>query len=183
VGTGASLPLGEDGGAAFWDKIFKDAADWGLTTFKLDHAQSNIPNLAQAQTDLLAADTWLTTMTNAAAKHGISKQYGGCVSSMFLHSVTLPSAASARVGPDYIPSARRPEGTCAALADGGGGELGAGVGSGEGRGSADRGVKGVFSPPPPPPPEHLLTSFHTVEVGGIWRSPTFSTIVMTPLAP
>ena len=95
VGTGASLPLGEDGGAAFWDKIFKDAADWGLTTFKLDHAQSNIPNLPQAQTDLLAADTWLTTMANAAAKHGISKQYGGCVSSMFLHSVTLPSAASA----------------------------------------------------------------------------------------
>lgn len=36
----------------------------GLMTFKLDHAQSNIPNLPQAQTDLLAADTWLTTMAN-----------------------------------------------------------------------------------------------------------------------
>ena len=115
IGQSASLPLGPDGGAAFWDRVFKDAADWGLTTFKLDHAQSNIPNLPQAQTDLSAADTWLTTMTNAAAKHGISKQFGGCVSSMFLHSVTLPSVKSARIGPDYIPSVTRPAGTCAAL--------------------------------------------------------------------
>ena len=30
-------------------------------------------------------------MTKMAEKHGISKQFGGCVSSMFLHSVTLPS--------------------------------------------------------------------------------------------
>ena len=33
VGTEASLPLGPDGGAAFWDQLFKDAADWGLMTF------------------------------------------------------------------------------------------------------------------------------------------------------
>ena len=52
-------------------------------------------------------------MTNAAAKHGISKQFGGCVSSMFLHSVTLQSVLSARVGPDYIPGASRAPGTCA----------------------------------------------------------------------
>ena len=55
-----------------------------------------VPNLPEAQTNLYAADTWLTTMTNVAAKHGISKQFGGCVSSMFLHSVTLPSVKSAR---------------------------------------------------------------------------------------
>lgn len=30
---------------------------------------------------------------------------------MFLHSVTLPSAHSARVGADYIPSQHRPIGT------------------------------------------------------------------------
>lgn len=52
-------------------------------------------------------------MTNAAAKHGVSKQFGGCVSSMFLHSVTLQSVLSARVGPDYIPGASRVPGTCA----------------------------------------------------------------------
>lgn len=74
---------------------------------------TTVPNLPEAQTDLYAADTWLTTMTNVAAKHGISKQFGGCVSSMFLHSVTLPSVKSARVGPDYIPSAARAPGTCA----------------------------------------------------------------------
>ena len=76
-----------------------------------------VPNLPEAQTNLYAADTWLTTMTNVAAKHGISKQFGGCVSSMFLHSVTLPSVKSARVGPDYIPGASRPPGTCATLPD------------------------------------------------------------------
>ena len=64
------------------------------------------------QRDLYTVDTWLTTMTNAAAKHGISKQFGGCVSSMFLHSVSLPSVHSARVGADYIPSAHRPPNTC-----------------------------------------------------------------------
>ena len=46
------------------------------------------------------------------------------------------------------------------------------------RGSADRGVKGVFDPP-----EHLLTSFHMILVGGIWRPPTFFTFVLTPLTP
>ena len=28
VEPGASLPLGPDGGAAFWDRLFQDAADW-----------------------------------------------------------------------------------------------------------------------------------------------------------
>ena len=96
----------------FWDSLFKNASDWGLTTFKLDHAQSQVPNMIVTQRDLYTVDTWLTTMTNAAAKHGISKQFGGCVSSMFLHSVSLPSVHSARVGADYIPSAHRPPNTC-----------------------------------------------------------------------
>jgi hypothetical protein len=117
IGKSASLPLGADGGRAFWDRIFRDAADWGLAVFKLDHAQSNIPNLPEAQTDLYATATWLSTMTEAAAKHGISKQFGGTVSSMFLHSVTLASVCSARVGPDYIPSAHRAPGTCAKATD------------------------------------------------------------------
>ena len=37
-----SLPLGPDGGTAFWDFLFKDAADWGLLAFKLDHAQQQV---------------------------------------------------------------------------------------------------------------------------------------------
>ena len=71
---------------------------------ELDHAQSNIPNLPEAQTDLLAADTWISTMTKMAEKHGISKQFGGCVSSMFLHSVTLPSVRRTPIAAPPLPS-------------------------------------------------------------------------------
>ena len=75
----------------------------GLAAFKLDHAQAQVPDMRITQRELNTVDTWLSTMTRAAAKHGISKQFGGAVSSMFLHSVTLPSVHSARVGEDYIP--------------------------------------------------------------------------------
>ena len=93
-----SLPLGPDGGAAFWNFLFKNAADWGLLTFKLDHTQTQVPDMNVTQNDVATVDTWLTTMTNTAAKHGVYKQFGGCVPAMMLHSVTLPSATTARVG-------------------------------------------------------------------------------------
>ena len=105
-----SLPLGPDGGAAFWDFLFRDAADWGLLAFKLDHAESQVPDMNVTQRELATVDTWLSTMANSAAKHGVYKQYGGCVPMMMLHSVTLPSALTARVGDDYIPGVSRPPG-------------------------------------------------------------------------
>jgi hypothetical protein len=73
----------------------------------------------------------------------------------------------------------------AADADGSGeldvGELGAvlkSLGRSARRAPQTEGVKGVFDPP-----EYLLTSFRTVLVGGIRRSPTDFTIVLTPLTP
>lgn len=57
IGSGASLPLGPDGGAAFWDRIFRDAADWGLTTFKLDHAQSNSESYSDERLCVLTRST------------------------------------------------------------------------------------------------------------------------------
>ena len=75
-----SLPLGTDGGTAFWDYLFKNAADWGLLTFKLDHTQTQVPDMNVTQNRVGTVDTWLTTMTDTAAKHGIYKQFGGtCV--------------------------------------------------------------------------------------------------------
>lgn len=94
------------------------ASTHSASAYCFSTATSTVPNLPEAQTNLYAADTWLTTMTSVAAKHGISKQFGGCVSSMFLHSVTLPSVKSARVGPDYIPGTSRPAGTCAMVPHG-----------------------------------------------------------------
>lgn len=107
-----SLPLGPDGGEAFWDFLFKNAADWGLLTFKLDHTQTQVPDMNVTQNKVGTVDTWLTTMTNTAAKHGVYKQFGGCVPAMMLHSVTLQSATTARVGDDYIPSRSRPKDVC-----------------------------------------------------------------------
>ena len=47
VGTEASLPLGPDGGAAFWNQLFKDAADWGLMTFS-EHTAATLRRHAAA---------------------------------------------------------------------------------------------------------------------------------------
>ena len=88
----------------FWDDLFLNSSKWGLLAFKLDHTQQQIPTMVATQSNVNAAGSyWLKTMTNAAAKHGIGKMYGGAVSSMFLHSTSLPSAFTARVGNDYIP--------------------------------------------------------------------------------
>jgi hypothetical protein len=51
-------------------------------------------------------------MAAAAARHGVDKQYGGHISSGFLHSDFLPNARTARVGADYIPARKRPPNTC-----------------------------------------------------------------------
>ena len=93
----ASLPLGEDGGEAFWDYLFKEQARLGLKLFKLDHTQQQVPDMNATQQSVGAVDTWLTTMANTAARYGIQKFYGGCVPSMILHSVTLPSAGECAI--------------------------------------------------------------------------------------
>ena len=103
VEKAGSLPLGDDGGAAFWDYLFKEAAAWGLGVVKLDHAQTQVPDMQVTQATIGTVDTWLTTMDEAASKYGIWKQFGGCVSNMMLHSVNVKSAVTARVGDDYIP--------------------------------------------------------------------------------
>ena len=59
-----------------------------------------------------ATAEWLRGMAMAAARHGVSKQYGGHLSSAFLHSTQLPNALTARCGPDYIPGSRRSADAC-----------------------------------------------------------------------
>lgn len=57
---------------------------------------------------------WLKDMAVAAASHGVTKQYGGHISSGFLHSVELPNAFVARVSDDYIPGVKRASDACSA---------------------------------------------------------------------
>jgi hypothetical protein len=65
-----------------------------------------------------ATEKWLRGMAIAAARHGVSKQYGGHISSGFLHSVQLPNANQARVSDDYIPSLKRPRNSCTNISSG-----------------------------------------------------------------
>jgi hypothetical protein len=51
-------------------------------------------------------------MVTAAALHGVHKQYGGHITSGFLHSTMLPTATHARVSDDYIPGLKRPADAC-----------------------------------------------------------------------
>ena len=109
----ASLPrAGSEGGRRFWDDLFKGMAAVGLDTYKLDHSQQQMPDMNYLLTTVGATAGWLADMANAAARHGVHKQYGGHISSGFLHSVQLPNAVVARVSVDYIPGLQRPEGSC-----------------------------------------------------------------------
>ena len=103
-----SLPTGTE----FWDSLWRNASEWGLQTFKLDHVQATIPDMNYTSRDVNAVESWLTLMTNSAYRHGIYKQYGGHYSGGVLHSVTLMGATVARVSDDYIPPMYRPKGSC-----------------------------------------------------------------------
>ena len=106
VEPAASLPQGE-GGDAFWDSLFHNMSAVGLRTFKLDHTQQQAPDMRATTNHVGATRGWLRGMALAAAKHGISKQYGGHIASAFLQATTLPNANVARVSDDYIPDVRR----------------------------------------------------------------------------
>jgi hypothetical protein len=108
VEPGGSLPTG----VAFWDALWRNASQWGLQTFKLDHVQETIPHMNYTSRDVNAVESWLTLMTESAYKHGIYKEYGGHYSGGVLHSVTLMGATVARVSADYIPGVLRPNGSC-----------------------------------------------------------------------
>ena len=109
----ASIPTpGTAGSRRFWEWLFSSMAAVGLQVYKLDHSQQQVPQTRYLLETPGAAATWMREMASAAAKHNITKQYGGHISSGFLHSAMLPNALTARVGPDYIPGLHRPQNAC-----------------------------------------------------------------------
>jgi len=82
------------------------------SSYKLDHSQQQMPAMAYLLTTPGSTASWLTDMATAAQRHGVAKQYGGHISSGFLHSVTLPNSNQARVSDDYIPGLTRPHNAC-----------------------------------------------------------------------
>lgn len=113
VESEASIPTpGSDGAARFWDALFGWMASVGLDTYKLDHSQTQQPNMRYLLTTPGSTETWLRTMAHAAARHGIHKMYGGHISSGFLHSTQLPNALTARISYDYIPELLRSKRAC-----------------------------------------------------------------------
>lgn len=112
----ASLPAaGDDGG--FWDWLFGSMAANGLFVYKLDHSQEQMPDMNYTLQNVGVTETWLRSMAEAAQKHGVNKQYGGHISSGFLHSLRLHNAHVARVSNDYIPGLRRLANACTVGAD------------------------------------------------------------------
>jgi hypothetical protein len=110
VEPSASLPMGAN--STFWDWLFARMVGVGLRVYKLDHAQQQAPAMNATMRHLGATADWLKAMADAAARHGVDKQYGGHMSSAFLHSTLLPNAVAARVSDDYIPDLARPRGAC-----------------------------------------------------------------------
>ena len=111
VEDAASLPVGA---TAFWDWLFRGMAAVGLRVYKLDHTQTQMPAMEATMRHLGVTAAWLRAMADAAARHGVDKQYGGHLSSAFLHSTTLPNALTARVSDDYIPGLNRSTDACTA---------------------------------------------------------------------
>ena len=79
----ASLPAVN---STFWDWLFAGMAANGLGVYKLDHTQQQMPNMNYTMRNLGVTEAWLRGMADAAARHGVDKQYGGHISSAFLHS-------------------------------------------------------------------------------------------------
>lgn len=105
----ASLPIGY---SSFWDWLFAHMASQGLGVYKLDHMQQQLPEMNVTMRKLSVTGEWLLAMADAAAKYKIDKQYGGHISSAFLHSTLIPNAITARVSDDYIPGLKRPNNSC-----------------------------------------------------------------------
>ena len=68
---------GTKGAAAFWEWLFASMASHGLATYKLDHSQQQQPEMKLLLQNVGFTEAWLREMAEAAARHGISKQYGG----------------------------------------------------------------------------------------------------------
>ena len=74
----ASIPTpGTAGAAAFWEWLFATMSDAGLGVYKLDHTQTQMPNMDYLLRTPGSTKTWLAEMAVAAARHNIDKQCAG----------------------------------------------------------------------------------------------------------
>ncbi|MHA1731645.1 MAG: hypothetical protein ACTSU5_06860 [Promethearchaeota archaeon] len=93
----ASLPME----SKFWDDLLEQSAGWGLKCYEQDWLKNTFTRLPQLQEDVHAAEHWLTWMSDAALKQGISIQYCMAPAGAFMYALKLPAVTNARTTGDY----------------------------------------------------------------------------------
>merc|ERR1719174_1198412 len=84
----------------------------GLAVFKQDHVGGELVQLEASQRNVSTMEAWLGPQGQAASKHGVTRMLCGSISSMWMHSISTPSATRTRAGNDYLPGFTRKPGFC-----------------------------------------------------------------------
>lgn len=98
--NGTSLPIDQQ----FWDDLFKNATEWGLTVYLQDWIQYQVAFMPQMKADLTLERNWLIQMGNGAEKNNINILYCAAMPRQMLQSVEIANVVSIRASGDYQPS-------------------------------------------------------------------------------
>jgi len=94
-----ALPLEQ----RFWDDLLRNASDWGMVVYEQDWLYTEFLGLNATQT-ATGARKWLTQMSTAAARVGVTIQYCMEMARFVLQSSTLASVTQIRASDDYNPA-------------------------------------------------------------------------------
>ncbi|XP_071096800.1 uncharacterized protein [Haliotis cracherodii] len=86
---------------AFWDFLFGEAKQWGMTTYIQDNMTEIFRQFDYLKMDLDYGRDWLMNMGTAATKHNITIQYSGALPRMVMQSLEIPAVTQIRVSPNY----------------------------------------------------------------------------------
>lgn len=88
--------------------IMAKAVAWGMVMYEQDWLSYTFTELNTTQSNFTAAATWLNALGSAAADLNVTVQFCMALTSMVLHSTTLPAVTNARASGDYHPSSFLP---------------------------------------------------------------------------
>ncbi|XP_018013865.1 uncharacterized protein LOC108670886 [Hyalella azteca] len=95
--TQKAVPLDQ----SFWDGLFEEALQWGLSTYEQDWLDQEYDGVSVLHTNVTLADDWLHNMAVSARQHGIPVQYCMSLPREALHGASESSVTQIRVSDDY----------------------------------------------------------------------------------
>ncbi|XP_018013866.1 uncharacterized protein LOC108670887, partial [Hyalella azteca] len=95
--TQKAVPLDQ----SFWDGLFEEALQWGLSTYEQDWLDQEYDGVSALHTNVSLADDWLHNMAVSARQHGVPVQYCMSLPREALRGASESSVTQIRVSDDY----------------------------------------------------------------------------------